>query len=85
MQLTVSYASLCALISLVCFHRVLKPLPAHYHPVDEALYFSFAAQEYGLFLSDDDPKKGVWLDNSHSLEYYLLRNGVSILTYSETE
>lgn len=36
----------------------------------------FIAQEFGLFLSDDDPKKGVWLDNSRSLEYYLLRNGV---------
>lgn len=39
---------------------------------------TFAAQEFGLFLSDDDPKKGVWLDNSRSLEYYLLRNGVSL-------
>jgi len=35
------------------------------------------AQEYGLFLADEDPKKGVWLDNARSLEYYLLRNGVS--------
>lgn len=31
--------------------------------------------EYGLFLGDDDPKKGVWLEAARSLEYYLLRNG----------
>ncbi|KAF6028440.1 TLN2 [Bugula neritina] len=37
-------------------------------------------QEYGLFLADEDPKKGVWLDNARSLEYYLLRNG-DILQY----
>jgi hypothetical protein len=33
-----------------------------------------------LFLSDDDPKKGVWLENGRTLEYYLLRNGVRILS-----
>ncbi|GFO37090.1 talin-1-like, partial [Plakobranchus ocellatus] len=31
--------------------------------------------EYGLFLADEDPKKGVWLEQGRSLEYYLLRNG----------
>lgn len=36
----------------------------------------FTASEYGLFLADDDPKKGVWLESGRSLEYYLLRNGV---------
>lgn len=36
-----------------------------------------AATEFGLFLADDDPKKGVWLENGRTLEYYLLRNGVS--------
>lgn len=35
------------------------------------------AKDYGLFLTDDDPKKGVWLEPGRSLEYYLLRNGVS--------
>lgn len=29
----------------------------------------------GLFLADEDPKKGVWLEQGRSLEYYLLRNG----------
>ncbi|PVD36353.1 hypothetical protein C0Q70_03333 [Pomacea canaliculata] len=36
--------------------------------------------DYGLFLSDEDPKKGVWLEQGRSLEYYLLRNG-DILEY----
>ena len=31
--------------------------------------------EFGLFLADDDPKKGVWLENGRPLEYYLLRSG----------
>ncbi|XP_043467434.1 talin-1 isoform X2 [Leptopilina heterotoma] len=32
-------------------------------------------KEYGLFLGDEDAKKGVWLEPGRSLEYYLLRNG----------
>lgn len=32
-------------------------------------------KDYGLFLADEDPKKGVWLEQGRSLEYYLLRNG----------
>ncbi|XP_063237314.1 talin-1 isoform X2 [Bacillus rossius redtenbacheri] len=31
--------------------------------------------EYGLFLADEDVKKGVWLEPGRSLEYYILRNG----------
>lgn len=38
--------------------------------------------DYGLFLSDEDPKKGVWLDKKHTLEYYLLRNG-DLLEYKK--
>ena len=34
--------------------------------------------QYGLFLTDDDPKKGVWLEPSRTLEHYLLRDNVSI-------
>ncbi|XP_042904301.1 talin-2 isoform X1 [Parasteatoda tepidariorum] len=33
------------------------------------------SKNYGLFLADEDPKKGVWLEPGRSLEYYLLRNG----------
>lgn len=33
-------------------------------------------KDYGLFLADDDPKKGVWMENGRSLEYYLVRTGV---------
>lgn len=32
-------------------------------------------KDYGLFLADDDPKKGVWMENGRSLEYYLVRPG----------
>lgn len=39
------------------------------HPI------SFAAKDYGLFLCDEEAKKGVWLEQGRSLEYYLLRNG----------
>ncbi|XP_013858220.1 talin-1 isoform X2 [Austrofundulus limnaeus] len=31
--------------------------------------------DYGLFLSDEDPKKGIWLDAGKALDYYMLRNG----------
>lgn len=36
-----------------------------------------AAKDYGLFLADEDVKKGVWLEPIRNLEYYILRNGVS--------
>jgi hypothetical protein len=32
--------------------------------------------QYGLFLADEDPKKGVWLDPAKTLEHYLLRENV---------
>uniref|UniRef100_UPI003704D4D1 Integrin beta-6,Talin-1 n=1 Tax=Mus musculus TaxID=10090 RepID=UPI003704D4D1 len=31
--------------------------------------------DFGLFLSDDDPKKGIWLEAGKALDYYMLRNG----------
>lgn len=51
------------------------------------LSFGSAAKDYGLFLADEDPRKGVWLEAGRSLEYYLLRNGVSAVgrTYRTTE
>lgn len=34
------------------------------------------AKDFGLFLpSEEDNKKGVWLELGRSLEYYILRNG----------
>ena len=33
--------------------------------------------QYGLFLMDEDPKKGVWLEPGRTLEHYLLRENVS--------
>lgn len=38
-------------------------------------------KEYGLFLVDEDPKKGVWLEAGRSLEYYMLRSGVGYLYF----
>ena len=35
------------------------------------------AAQYGLFLADEDPKKGVWLEPGRTLEHYLLRENVS--------
>lgn len=31
-------------------------------------------KDYGLFLADEDAKKGVWLEPGRTLEYYILRN-----------
>ncbi|XP_018648608.1 putative talin 2 [Schistosoma mansoni] len=36
------------------------------------------AKDYGLFLPHEDNKKGLWLDNSRTLEHYILRNGDTI-------
>ena len=33
--------------------------------------------DYGLFLADEDPKRGVWLESGRTLEHYLLRENVS--------
>lgn len=35
---------------------------------------TITASEYGLFLSDDEKKQGVWLDAGRILGYYMLRN-----------
>ncbi|XP_067653820.1 talin-1-like isoform X2 [Haliotis asinina] len=40
--------------------------------------------DFGLFLADEDPKKGVWLEQGRSLEYYLLRNG-DLLEYKKKQ
>lgn len=37
--------------------------------------FACAAKDYGLFLADEDVKKGVWLEPGRNLDYYILRNG----------
>nr|XP_060611948.1 talin-2 [Anolis sagrei ordinatus] len=40
------------------------------------------ASDYGLFLSDEDPRKGIWLEAGRTLDYYMLRNGGSSATPS---
>lgn len=46
------------------------------------LFLASLVKDYGLFLVDEDPKKGVWLEAGRSLEYYMLRSGVCILKYT---
>lgn len=38
-------------------------------------FYCLTASSYGLFLSDEDAKKGVWLEAGRNLDYYILRNG----------
>ena len=40
-------------------------------------YEFFPVSDYGLYQTDEDPRKGRWLDPNRQLEFYLLRNGVS--------
>ncbi|XP_024150848.1 talin-2a isoform X2 [Oryzias melastigma] len=42
------------------------------------------ASDYGLFLSDEDPRKGIWLESGRTLDYYMLRNG-DILEYKKKQ
>lgn len=74
------------LLRLVCWaalmhipgHRLASwsPCPGQDYPGRDFLCFS--ANDFGLFLSDEDPKKGIWLEAGKALDYYMLRNGVSI-------
>lgn len=42
------------------------------------------ASDYGLFLSDEDPRKGIWLEAGRTLDYYMLWNG-DILEYKKKQ
>lgn len=42
------------------------------------------AFDYGLFLADEDPRKGIWLEAGRTLDYYMLRNG-DILEYKKKQ
>ncbi|KAJ3593552.1 hypothetical protein NHX12_005886 [Muraenolepis orangiensis] len=42
------------------------------------------ASDYGLFLSDEDPRKGIWLESSRTMDYYMLRSG-DILEYKKKQ
>ncbi|XP_071826675.1 talin-1-like isoform X5 [Apostichopus japonicus] len=48
--------------------------------IPEASLMQGQATEYGLFLHDEDPKKGVWLESGKTLEHYMLREA-DILEY----
>lgn len=58
--------------------RILVAADQHLRPVssDSFSFSSSVANDYGLFLSDEDPKKGIWLEAGKALDYYMLRNGV---------
>ena len=34
--------------------------------------------DYGLYRYIDDPKKGTWLEPARALDFYPLKNGVSV-------
>lgn len=53
-------------------------MPRHTLAVTHSVFLlPSVANDYGLFLSDEDPKKGIWLEAGKALDYYMLRNGVS--------
>uniref|UniRef100_A0A8B9NL03 Talin 1 n=1 Tax=Accipiter nisus TaxID=211598 RepID=A0A8B9NL03_9AVES len=56
-------------------HRLASwlPCPAQDYPGRD--FPCFSANDFGLFLSDEDPKKGIWLEAGKALDYYMLRNG----------
>lgn len=62
------YKSCFFFVSLVCFDWF------HLHRL---ISFASTAKDYGLFLADEDPKKGIWLEPGRNLGYYVLRTGVS--------
>uniref|UniRef100_A0A8C3HXI8 Talin 2 n=1 Tax=Chrysemys picta bellii TaxID=8478 RepID=A0A8C3HXI8_CHRPI len=46
--------------------------------------FEGISSDYGLFLSDEDPRKGIWLEAGRTLDYYMLRSG-DILEYKKKQ
>ncbi|XP_010776085.1 talin-1-like [Notothenia coriiceps] len=57
---------------------ILKPLPGETlekSSQDLGSSTKAVSNDYGLFLSDEDPKKGIWLEAGKALDYYMLRNG----------
>ncbi|KAL0601295.1 Talin-2 [Plecturocebus cupreus] len=49
------------------------------------LYLPGSTSDYGLFLSDEDPRKGIWLEAGRTLDYYMLRNGMESLSLPRLE
>lgn len=64
----------CGLGSLLADLKPPPPAPPWSNPLAAVLS---SAHDFGLFLSDEDPKKGIWLEAGKALDYYMLRNGVS--------
>lgn len=45
------------------------------------LSFFCSVKDYGLFLTEDDPRKGAWLEPGRTLEYYTLKDHVSLFNF----
>lgn len=65
----IKYLFILLYISIICFYII-----SNYGCI-------ILAKDYGLFLADEDIKKGVWLEPGRNLEYYILRNGVSQFSF----
>lgn len=61
------------MVEVIYIMEILKQVPLHI-----LFHFVFQASDYGLFLSDEDPRKGIWLESGRTLDYYMLRNGVRL-------
>lgn len=55
----------------MCIARIIKDTVAR----RLICFVILEAKDYGLFLADEDIKKGVWLEPGRNLDYYILRNG----------
>ncbi len=62
--------------NVICIMEIYRH--QHLHDVFSLCFHCVSASDYGLFLSDDDPRKGIWLESGRTLDYYMLRNGVRL-------
>lgn len=67
---------MCSLSWLLSFKPSIKQLFPLLNVTLTRSLLCVSASDYGLFLSDDDPRKGIWLESGRTLDYYMLRNGV---------
>ena len=72
------------LINLLLFKWVAQSflILLRYFFFKRIFFLLFLAKDYGLFLADEDQKKGVWLEPGRNLDYYILRNG-DLLEYKK--
>lgn len=66
--------------NILITHFILFKISSNGLNVILIYWIMFTAKDYGLFLADEDVKKGVWLEPGRNLDYYILRNGVSYIS-----